>query len=104
VLLGFKTDPAQTPQSLHGWIHLGAFVLTAVAVLAACGVFWRLLRRDARWRGAGRCSLATGLVVAACLALPGGVGGYVFVAALLVWLEALALRLWGLAAQPEVAR
>jgi hypothetical protein len=29
---------------------------------------------------------------------------YVFVAALLVWLEVLALRLWGLATQPEVTR
>jgi type IV secretory pathway VirB3-like protein len=61
-------------------------------------VFWRLLRRDAYWRGAGRASLVAGLLVAASLALPGAVGGYVFVAVLLAWLEVLALRLWGVAA------
>jgi hypothetical membrane protein len=104
VLLGFKTDPAPTPQSWHAWIHLGAFALTALAVLVACGVFWRLLRRDPRWRDAGRCSLVTAFLVLASLALPGAAGGYVFVFALLAWLELLACRLWVVADRPAAER
>ena len=104
VLLGAKTDPVAPPQSLHGWVHLGAFLLTAAALLAACAAFWRLLRRDARWRGAGRCSLGAGLLVAASLALPGAVAGYVFVAVLVVWLEVLAVRLWDVATPPGGTR
>jgi hypothetical protein len=42
--------------------------------------------------------------VAASLALPGAVAGYVFVAVLVVWLEVLAVRLWDVATPPGGTR
>lgn len=46
---------------------------------------------DRLWRGQARYTLATGLVASACLLLP-GVAYYLFLAAVLAWFEATAIK------------
>src|SRR3712207_4165683 len=62
-LMGFETDPIMrtTPRTLHGWIHDLAFVLFALALLAALFVLWHRLRKDPLWRNHASYTLATGV-------------------------------------------
>jgi hypothetical protein len=94
-LMGFRTDPIQRvgPRSLHGLIHDSAFVVFVLAFLAALFCLWWGSRRDARWRGHARYSLATGILAVFLLLLP-GLAYYLFLATLLAWIEVTAVRLW----------
>ena len=94
-LLGFGTDPIERagPRSSHGLIHDSAFVVFVLAFLAALFLLWWGLRRDARWRGYARYTLATGMLAVLLISLP-GVAYYLFLVALLAWIEVTALRLW----------
>ncbi|MCA1847406.1 MAG: DUF998 domain-containing protein [Actinobacteria bacterium] len=96
-LMGFETDPIRRtgPRTLHGLIHDLAFVLFVLALLPAFFFLWRRFREDAAWRGHARYTLATGMIATLLLLLP-GVAYYLFIAVVLVWLEATALRLWHL--------
>jgi hypothetical protein len=93
-LLGFGTDPIERagPRSLHGLIHDAAFVVFVLAFLAALFLLWWALRWDARWQDHARYTLATGMLAAILLWLP-GVAYYLFLVALLAWIEVTALRL-----------
>jgi len=101
VLMGFKTDPMGRvePRSLHGLIHDAAFVIFVLAFLAALFSLWRRFEAAPSWRGHARYTLATGILAVLLLLLP-GVAYYLFVVALLVWIEATAIRLWRLS-QPS---
>ena len=93
-LLGFETDPMQRlgSRSTHGLIHDAAFVVFVLAFIAALFALWRRFRVNPRWRGHARYTLATGVVAVSLLPLP-GVAYYVFILALLAWIEVTAIRL-----------
>jgi hypothetical protein len=97
VLMGFETDPIRhaAPRTLHGLIHDLAFVLFVLALLLAFPFLWRWFRRDPPWRAHAIYTLATGVIATLLLFLP-GVAYYFFVATVLAWFEATALRLWRL--------
>ena len=101
-LCGFKTEPdlSTAPQTLHGWLHLIGFFIMAGGLLAGAFALWRRLRQDALWRGYGRYSLATGLLAIASFGVPGQASIYLLLAAMLIWLELLAIRLLALEDQP----
>jgi uncharacterized membrane protein YidH (DUF202 family) len=96
-LMGFRTDPIERPgpRSVHGLIHDSAFVIFALAFLAALFFLWRRLREDARWQRHARYTLATGFLTVLLLMLP-GVAYYLFLVVLLAWIEVSAIRLWRL--------
>jgi uncharacterized membrane protein YidH (DUF202 family) len=93
-LLAFETDPIRRtgPRSWHGLVHDAAFVVFAAALLLALLALWRRMREEPGWLRHARYTLATAVVCAACLALP-GVAYYLFLVAALVWTEATALKL-----------
>lgn len=93
-LMAFETDPIDRagPRSLHGWVHDAAFVIFVLTFLLALFLLWRGMRRDPFWRVHARYTLATVLVSAACLALP-GVAYYLFLVAMMAWIEVTAIRL-----------
>jgi len=94
-LMGFETDPIRRvgPRSPHGLIHDTAFVIFVLAFLAALYILWRRLREDVRGRGHARYTLATGILAAVLLLLP-GVAYYLLLVTLLAWIEVTAIRLW----------
>ena len=95
MLMGFRTDPIERagPRSWHGLIHDCAFVVFVLAFLAALCFLWWGWRRDERWRGCARYTLATGMLAVLLLLLP-GVAYYLFLVTLLVWIEVIAVSLW----------
>jgi hypothetical protein len=94
-LMGFESDPIQRvgPRTLHGLVHDAAFVFFILAMLAALFSLWRRFRKDPRWHGHARYTLATGMLAVLLLLLP-GVAYYLFIATLLAWMFLTALRLW----------
>jgi hypothetical protein len=96
-LMGFETDPIlrEGPRTLHGWIHDLAFVLFVLALLPSFFFLWRRFRKAAPWRNHARYTLATGVVAALLISLP-GVAYYLFIVVVLTWMEATAIRLWRL--------
>ncbi len=94
-LMGFETDPIRrtTPRTLHGWLHDLAFVLFALALLSALFFLWQRLRKDPLWRNHARNTLATCILAALLLALP-GVAYYLFLAVVLLWIGITGVRLW----------
>jgi len=99
VLLGFETDPIRRagPRTLHGLIHDLAFILFVLALLLALLFLWHGFRREPAWRAHASYTLVTGLLATLLLFLP-GVAYYFFIAVVLAWLEATALRLWRVSA------
>ena len=102
-LMGFETDPIRRvePRSLHGLIHDVAFVIFVLAFLAALFSLWRRFEAYPPWRGHARYTLATGILAVLLLLLP-GVAYYLFIVALLVWIEVSAIRLWRSPQPPTV--
>src|SRR5215210_6263483 len=100
-LMGFETDPIRRigPRSLHGFIHDAAYVIFVLAFLTALFSLWRRFEADPRRRGHARYTLATGIIAVLLLLLP-GVAYYLFIVALLAWIEVSAIRLWRLS-QPS---
>ena len=74
-LLAFETDPMDRadPRTPHGMVHDAAFVLFVLALVPALFLLWRRMRKDARWRGHARYTLATALIASAGLLLPGAI-------------------------------
>jgi hypothetical protein len=92
--LAFTTDPTirSTPATWHGRLHDGSFVLLGLTLLPAMLFLGRAFRRDPRW-----ASLAVYTWVTAALIIPTfilkGAAFYVFLGAVLLWGEVIALRL-----------
>jgi len=94
--LAFTTDPTtladSTPATWHGRLHDLSFVMLGLTLLPAMILFGFAFRADERWEG---LSLYTWITVA--LALPAfwlkGAAFYVFMLAVLVWSEVVAIRL-----------
>lgn len=95
-LLAFETDPIDRtgPRSPHGLVHDASFVVFAAALLLALLFLWRRMGKEPRWRGHARYTLATALLAVVCL-LASGVAYYLFIGAILVWLEVTAVKLSG---------
>jgi hypothetical protein len=94
-LMGFETDPIlrEGPRTLHGWIHDLAFALFVLALLPSFFFLWRRFKGDALWRDLARYTLATGVIAALLIFLP-SVAYYLFIVAVLAWMEVTAIRLW----------
>jgi hypothetical protein len=78
---------------LHGWVHDLAFVLFVLAWFPAFFFLWSRMRKDPLWQGHTRYTLATGLLALSLLSLS-GVANYLFVAAVLAWIEVTAVKLF----------
>jgi hypothetical protein len=92
VCLVFPTDPTDAggPSTLHGRIHDASFVVLGAALVSAMAVFgFAFLRRG--WRAHAVLSWVTvGLIVPSFTAK--GLVFYFFLAAVLAWCEAAAVR------------
>lgn len=93
-LLAFETDPIERagPRTLHGWIHDASFVLFILALVPALFLLWRRMRGDCRWHRHGRHTFVAAALAMILLLLP-GVAYYMFLAVVLVWFEATAIKL-----------
>jgi hypothetical protein len=92
--LVFTTDPTlgSTLRTWHGLLHDGFFVLLGLTLMPAMLVLGFVFRRNERWKN---LSIYTWATVA--LAVPTfwlkGMAFYVFLLAILIWDEVIALRL-----------
>lgn len=92
--LSFTTDPTirDTPATWHGRLHDLSFVLLGLSLMPSMLVLGKAFRDDPHWNN---LSLYTWLTAA--LALPTfflkGAAFYVFLFAVLVWVEVVAIRL-----------
>ena len=92
--LSFTTDPTirDTPATWHGQLHDLSFVLLGLSLMPSMLMLGKAFRNDPRWN---HLSLYTWLTAA--LALPTfflkGAAFYVFLFAVLVWVEVVAIRL-----------
>ncbi len=93
-MLAFTTDPTirDTPSTWHGRLHDLSFVLLGLTLFPAMIILGFAFRNDAKWKN---LSIYTWLTL--CLAAPAfalkGAAFYVFLFAILVWNEVVALRL-----------
>jgi len=93
-MLAFTTDPTirETPSTWHGRLHDLSFVLLGLTLFPAMIILGFAFRIDDKWKS---LSLYTWLTL--CLAAPAfalkGAAFYVFLLAILVWNEVVALRL-----------
>jgi hypothetical protein len=100
-LLAFNTDLAAfgdggSPETWHGWTHGIAFVALVLTSFAAFPAAALAFRGDPRWPGFAAFSAAVAVGVPAALFALGDVGFYVYLALVLSWFEAAAIRLWRL--------
>ena len=100
ILCGFKTDPdlSKGPQTISSWIHTIAFFLLLGSLVPSFFFFWRLLRKDPRWRGYDWYALISGVLALITFFLP-QVGFYISLLVMLTWIEVMALRLWVISGQ-----
>ncbi len=93
--LASPTDPTLStlPATLHGRIHDLSYVLLGLTLFPGMILCGRAFRAGSRWR-----DLATTTWVTAGLALPAfalkGIAVYLYLAAVMVWAEMVAWRLW----------
>ena len=93
-MLAFTTDPTirDYPSTWHGRLHDLSFVLLGLTLFPAMIILGFAFRTDEKWKS---LSLYTWLTL--CLAAPAfalkGAAFYVFLLAILVWNEVIALRL-----------
>lgn len=92
--LAFTTDPTirSTPATWHGRLHDLSFVLLGLTLMPAMILLGFAFRKDQRWN-----SLSSYTWITVALALPAfwikGAAFYVFLLAVLIWSEVMALRL-----------
>lgn len=100
VLAGLKTDPdiSGGPQSWHGLIHGIAYLLFVFSLLPSFFFLWWRMRKDPLWRGHGRYTLITGVVMVMLFLTPWSLSFYFFLALMLAWVGVTALRLRSLTA------
>jgi uncharacterized protein DUF998 len=95
VLAAFETDPdlSEGPQTWHGVIQGLAYFLFVFSLLPAFFFVWWRPTNDPLWRGYGLCTLITGVLCVFLFFRPEPVAFYLFLALILVWIEAVAIRL-----------
>jgi hypothetical protein len=93
--LAFSTDRAITPlpSTWHGWVHDMSFLTLGILIIGAMIMLALSFRERRYWR-----ALALFTWVTFALAIPTfaikGIVFYAFLAAMLVWNEAAAIKLW----------
>lgn len=92
--LAFTTDPTirSTPASWHGRLHDLSFVLLGVSLIPAMIFLGRAFRQDAHWKNAAMYTWITAALAIPTFALKGA-AFYVFMLAVLIWNEIIAMRL-----------
>jgi len=92
--LAFATDPTlrATPVTWHGRLHDLSYVVLGLSLLPGALALGLAFRRDPLWR-----DLSTYTLLTVTLALPAfwlkGAAFYLFLAAILIWSEVIAIRL-----------
>jgi hypothetical protein len=96
--LAFTTDPTlrSTPATWHGRLHDASFVLLGLTLLPAMVLLGLAFRHDPRWQNLSSYTFLTLALVFPSFWL-NGAAFYVFLGAILIWLEVVALRLFKLA-------
>jgi hypothetical membrane protein len=91
--LAFTTDPTirDTPATWHGRLHDLSFVLLGLTLFPAMIVLGFAFRNDERWKNLSIYTWGTILLAAPAFALKGA-AFYVFLFAILVWNEVVAMR------------
>jgi hypothetical protein len=102
VFAAFTSDPdiSDGPQTWHGVIHGISYLVFVFTSTPAFFFVWRRMRKDPLWRGYGLVTLITGVLCAILFFMPGAAAFYVFLALILAWIEAMAIRLHSLASKP----
>lgn len=91
--LAFTTDPTNrsTPATWHGRLHDASFVLLGLTLLPSMLLLGLAFRRDPHWK-----NLSFYTFITLALVLPSfwlkGIAFYLFLAAILVWMEVLAFH------------
>ena len=95
--LAFTTDPTirSTPATWHGRLHDASFVMLGLTLLPAMLLLGITFRRDKRWINLLFYTFLTLALIFPSFWLK-GVAFYVFLGAILVWMEVIALRLYKL--------
>lgn len=93
--LAFTTDPTlrSTPATWHGRLHDASFVLLGLTLLPAMLLLGLTFRRDPRWKNLSLYTILTLALVFPSFWLKGA-AFYLFLGAILVWMEVVALRLY----------
>ena len=74
-------------------IHGLDYLLLVFSLLPAFFFVWWRPTNDPLWRGYGLCTLITGVLCVFLFFRPEPVAFYLFLALILVWIEAVAIRL-----------
>jgi hypothetical membrane protein len=92
--LAFTTDPTirSTPATWHGRLHDASFILLGLTLLPSMLLLGLAFRRDARWKGLSLYTLITLALVFPSFWLK-GIAFYIFLLAILAWMEVVAFRL-----------
>jgi len=92
--LAFTTDPTirSTPATWHGEYHDLAFVLLGITLMPAMILLGFAFRHNVQWRSLSSYTWGTALLAVPTFSLKGA-AFYIFLLAVLVWMEVIAIRL-----------
>jgi hypothetical protein len=92
--LAFTTDPTlrSTPATWHGRLHDLSFVLLGLTLMPSMLLLGFAFRQDIFWRSLSSYTWGTALLAVPTFSLKGS-AFYIFLLAVLVWCEVLAVRL-----------
>jgi hypothetical protein len=92
--LAFTTDPTIrfTPATWHGRLHDLSFVLLGITLMPSMILLGVVLRHSAQWRSLSSYTWGTALLAVPTFSLKGA-AFYIFLLAVLIWCEVLAIRL-----------
>ena len=92
--LAFTTEPTirSTPATWHGQLHDLAFVLLGVMLMSAMILLGLAFRHSVRWRSLSSYTWLTAFLAVPTFSLKGA-AFYIFLLAVLVWSEIVAMRL-----------
>lgn len=93
--LSSPTDPTRSllPPTLHGRLHDLAYLILGLSLFSAILAFGYAFRREPGWQNLSACTWLTAALVLPAAALKGA-AFYLFLAAVLLWSEVVAVRLW----------
>ena len=96
--LAFTTDPTlrSTPATWHGRLHDASFVLLGLTLLPAMLLLGLAFRREPHWKNLSFYTFLTLALIFPSFWLKGA-AFYIFLGAILVWMEVVALRLYRIA-------
>lgn len=92
--LAFTTDPTirSTPATWHGRLHDLSFVLLGITLMPSMILLGFAFRHSGQWRSLSSYTWGTALLAVPTFSLKGS-AFYIFLLAVLIWCEVLAIRL-----------